>query len=55
MRMRELMKIVEAPESIRSQGWEDARQGAKLSANPHPKGSKEAHEWEVGYQNYFFS
>ena len=44
-----------APEmSPKSQGWEAARTGAEASSNPHPKGSAEANQWDVGYQDYFF-
>jgi hypothetical protein len=41
--------------SPKSQGWEAARQGAEVSANPFPKGTVDAREWDVGYQDYFFN
>lgn len=67
MGIRDYIEIVEgrfintAPEKAaepsmtpKSQGWEAARAGEKSSANPHPQGSAEANQWDVGYQDYFF-
>ncbi len=68
MKIREIMDIVEGrftnavkpaeptpTMSPKSQGWEAARAGEEASANPHPKGSPEAHQWDVGYQDHFFN
>jgi len=44
----------ERKSEIKAQGYEAARLGAEAKDNPHPKGSQEAHLWEVGAQDYFF-